>query len=237
MAIKLKLELKWTEIKRVVTVPPKLSLTDLHDVIQAMFGFDHGHLWNFQSRDGREWNTGRDPMGGRLDMDMRCMLDPDEAFVEGVLTKTGAKILYAYDYGDGWVVTVTRMADTKDDEIACFETVGTNAMDDIGGVPGLEEFTELLKNCTIKSEDEVTDDTDWRIAEWGYDDPAEREAFLRGPSKAELTERLRNEVRGSVRAREAREAAAAREALFKNVGRNDQCPCGSGLKFKKCCGR
>ena len=22
-----------------------------------------------------------------------------------------------------------------------------------------------------------------------------------------------------------------------NIGRNDTCPCGSGLKFKKCCGR
>lgn len=237
MAIKLKLELKWTKIKRVVTVPPQQTLTDLNDVIQAMFGFEHDHLWNFQSRDGREWNTGRDPMGGLLDMDMRGMLDPDEFFIEDVLTNPGAKILYSYDYGDGWVVAVTRMADTKDNEIACVETVGTNAMEDIGGVPGLEEFTALLKNCTIKSEDEVTEDTDWRIAEWGYDDPAEREAFLRGPSKEELTKALRDEVRMSDEATEAYEAARAREALFKNVGRNDPCPCGSGLKFKKCCGR
>ena len=24
---------------------------------------------------------------------------------------------------------------------------------------------------------------------------------------------------------------------FAGIGRNDQCPCGSGKKFKKCCGR
>ena len=24
---------------------------------------------------------------------------------------------------------------------------------------------------------------------------------------------------------------------FANVGRNDPCPCGSGKKYKKCCGR
>ena len=24
---------------------------------------------------------------------------------------------------------------------------------------------------------------------------------------------------------------------YKNIGRNDPCPCGSGKKFKKCCGR
>lgn len=29
----------------------------------------------------------------------------------------------------------------------------------------------------------------------------------------------------------------AAEKRFPNVGRNDACPCGSGKKFKKCCGR
>lgn len=40
-------------------------------------------------------------------------------------------------------------------------------MGDIGGVGRLKEFTELLKNCKIKSEDEITDDTDWRIPSGG----------------------------------------------------------------------
>ena len=44
MAIKLKLELKWTKIKRVVTIPRGLNLMDLSDIIQAMFGFEHDHL-------------------------------------------------------------------------------------------------------------------------------------------------------------------------------------------------
>lgn len=237
MAIKLKLELKGTKIKRVITVPPNVTLEELHDVIQAMFGFDHDHLWNFQSKDGREWNTGRDPLGGQLDMDMCDMLDPADFVIEDVLAAAKAKIFYSYDYGDGWVVVVTRMADTKDDEIACIETVGTNAVEDIGGVWGLEDFTEMLTNCTVKSEDEVTEDTDWRIAEWGYADPASRQAFLRGPSKEDLTETLRRELCLFAEVRKAREEAAARAALFKNVGRNDPCPCGSGMKYKKCCGR
>jgi preprotein translocase subunit SecA len=25
-------------------------------------------------------------------------------------------------------------------------------------------------------------------------------------------------------------------AAFRNVGRNDPCPCGSGKKYKRCCG-
>ena len=58
---------------------------------------------------------------------------------------------------------------------------------------GLAEFTELLKNCKIKSEDEITKDTDWRISEWGYDDPTRRAAFLNGPTLEELTKKLREE--------------------------------------------
>ena len=47
----------------------------------------------------------------------------------------------------------------------------------------------------------------------------------------------------SVRKQRQREARASRQAQFQNssrpasVGRNDPCPCGSGKKFKKCCGK
>ena len=236
MAIKLKLELKWTKIKRVVTIPRGLNLEDLNNVIQAMFGFEHDHLWNFSNKAGKVWDTGCTPLGDPLDMDMQGVLDPYEFSVEDVLVDSKEKLLYSYDYGDGWKIVVSRMADSKDDEIACVEMVGTNAMEDIGGVGGLEEFTELLKNCKIKSEDEITDDTDWRISEWGYDDPAERAAFLKGPTLEELTKKLREEVGASIEAREERAGEAEKEKMFRNVGRNAPCPCGSGKKFKKCCG-
>lgn len=38
-------------------------------------------------------------------------------------------------------------------------------------------------------------------------------------------------------AREDAARAAALEDAYRHVGRNDACPCGSGLKYKKCCGR
>lgn len=237
MATKLKLELKWTKIKRVVTIPSGLNLMDLSNIIQAMFGFEHDHLWNFRNKAGKEWDTGRDPFGGSLDMDMRGVLDPGEFCIEDVLADNKEKLLYSYDYGDGWEIVVSRMADSNDDAVACVETEGTNAMEDIGGVGGLEEFTKLLKNCTIKSEGEITKDTDWRISEWGYYDPAERAAFLNGPTLEELTSKLREEVGTSIESGAERAAESEKENLFKDVGRNDPCPCGSGKKFKKCCGK
>ena len=81
--VKLKLELKHTKIKRVITIPGHLSLLDLNNVIQAMFGFENDHLWNFKDDDGNEYNTCRDPMGGPLDMDVENMLDPEDYTMAG----------------------------------------------------------------------------------------------------------------------------------------------------------
>jgi uncharacterized protein YecA (UPF0149 family) len=36
---------------------------------------------------------------------------------------------------------------------------------------------------------------------------------------------------------DAEGARQERAAMAGPVGRNEPCPCGSGLKFKKCCGR
>ena len=44
--------------------------------------------------------------------------------------------------------------------------------------------------------------------QWGYDDPAERAAFLNGPTLEELTKKLREEVGAVIEAREERAAKA-----------------------------
>jgi uncharacterized protein YecA (UPF0149 family) len=36
---------------------------------------------------------------------------------------------------------------------------------------------------------------------------------------------------------EVKVAQTVRRDLWSNVGRNDPCPCGSGKKFKQCCGK
>ena len=165
-------------------------------------------------------------------------LDPYDYAIESVMPNRSDVLKYEYDYGDGWEIIVTRMADPMSDEITCVETVGTNAMEDIGGPPGLEGFIEALKECKLKGTDDDPDyDGDWRIQEWGYDDPEERRKFLAGPTLEELTKLLRNEISASRERTARRKEMVARERLFKKVGRNDPCPCGSGKKFKKCCGK
>ena len=199
MTVKLKMELKWSKIKRVVTIPCDLNLFDLHFIIQAMFGFDHEHLWDFVDKNGREYNTCRTPLGDPLDlMDTSDKFDPEEYTIEEVLPNRGAVIVYTYDYGNGWRITIRRMADPKTDEIACIETVGTNALEDIGGAYGLEAFTQELKECKLnRTEGHRVSDEDCLIVSWGFDDPESRRIFLEGPTTTELTELLRKQIRGS----------------------------------------
>jgi preprotein translocase subunit SecA len=48
-------------------------------------------------------------------------------------------------------------------------------------------------------------------------------------------------VRGAISTNRGEDAPAKKQPLRKNtqkqVGRNDPCPCGSGKKYKKCCGQ
>jgi hypothetical protein len=235
--VMLKMELKHTKIKRVVTLPGHLSLQDLHCIVQAMFGFENDHLWNFQDRDGNEYNTCCDPLGGPLDMNTEDKLEPSEYTIDYAMPEKGDALTYEYDYGDGWEISVTRMADPKSCEVACLETCGTNAVEDIGGVGGLAEFTKTLKKCKLKgTEDDPEDDSGWPISDWGYDDPEVRKKFLDGPTTDELTQILKDEVSDCEERAKAAVEEALREQMFRKTGRNDPCPCGSGKKFKKCCG-
>ena len=235
--VKLMLELKYSKIKRVITLPGSLTLLNLHRIIQAMFGFENDHLWNFRDRDGNEYNTCCDPFGGPLNMYTDDKLDPDDFAVDEVMPARGNVLLYSYDYGDGWEIIVTRMADPKSCEVSCVQTHGTNAIEDIGGVWGLEEFTNALRKCKLKGmEDDSEDDSGWPIAEWGYDDPEVRKKFLSGPTTDELTQILREEIAVIDEREKAAIEAEQREQMFKKTGRNEPCPCGSGKKFKKCCG-
>jgi uncharacterized protein YecA (UPF0149 family) len=58
-------------------------------------------------------------------------------------------------------------------------------------------------------------------------------AAAAGGDQAETTEiPVKATARARARARRAVGAAATRK-----VGRNEPCPCGSGKKYKKCCGK
>lgn len=245
--LKLKLELRNTKIKRVVTLPGDISLEDFHYIIQGLFGFERRHLWKFEDSGGNVYSSCRDPIQDDAgDLGSDALLDAGGFMLEDILPQKDDVLKYKYDFGDGWEIRVTRMRrDPRDGKIACLETVGTNAIEGIGGFCGLGEFTEALR---LYAKEERTGkphrDIDSRITEWGYDDAGKRRKFLDGPTKSGLTKLLLGEIgvagqrqrQCQRRRQEEAEQERGRNEMFRIIGRNEPCPCGSGKKFKKCCG-
>jgi hypothetical protein len=94
------------------------------------------------------------------------------------------------------------------------------------GIPGeFEPFGDL-----------VTEIGDWTIRD-DWDDAIERDV-------TEIADRLRQREPAAAEWGESGLLSAVREANsqpvsnpYRYVGRNDPCPCGSGKKFKRCCGQ
>lgn len=52
-----------------------------------------------------------------------------------------------------------------------------------------------------------------------------------------LDDKVKNSIDKCIKEKEVEAKEALRKERFKGVGRNDPCPCGSGKKFKHCCGK
>ena len=124
--IKLKVELKDIGAKRVVVVPGDATLMSLHDIIQALFGWEDCHLWMFSNEKGR--NIWEPPPPDSSESEH---LDPCDFSVEDMLQEVGDHAEYEYDFGDSWHHRVTRMADPKPGtEYGCVKSEGPDGVED-----------------------------------------------------------------------------------------------------------
>lgn len=186
----LKITLPPTKISRTIVVPENMTLEDLNDAIQSVMGWDNSHLWQFtdRKRDGVIYELPHDddgfsPFGKRL------TLDASKVPLRRVFNNRGAKMFYEYDFGDGWEHVITRMADSKIQEIACVKSEGPDGIEDFGGPWHLANFIESLKNNP--------DDPNWEDARgWeGLDDEKSIRAFLSGKELEERTSDLKDALR------------------------------------------
>lgn len=106
----------------------------------------------------------------------------------------------------------------------------------------LEEIFHVCHHLDGTSEIEVFDDVDFPLAEAQrlHDVFEQAHPDLRKILKGRDREVKKIGKRSLTAARDAASDAAARtrmrDGVGKNTGRNDPCPCGSGKKFKHCCG-
>ena len=183
--IKLKIELQETGIMRTIVVPQHMTLTDLHYAVQAVMGWEDAHLWHFMDkrRDGIIYELPHEddfnPFSKRL------TIDASKVSLRKVFPERGAKLLYEYDFGDGWEHRITRMTDPKEAGIACVKAVGPEGIEDFGGQWRLAEFIEKMK--TDPDCEEYDDIREWA----GLDSLDELNDYLYGVTVEKKTNELR----------------------------------------------
>jgi preprotein translocase subunit SecA len=93
-----------------------------------------------------------------------------------------------------------------------------------------EDFVRYLLRVQVRNVSESGEDEEGDRAREsvGTRAPAQAQAQVDGPRRPKYTVTTNREDGGSSRQPQKR--------AVKKVGRNDPCPCGSGKKYKKCCG-
>lgn len=95
----LKITLRHTKppVWRRVDVPGDTTLGELHDIIQAVMGWEDEHMHQFTAQDGVRFGSYRFGHGGELGEH-----DEDKFRLHDIVGKKGDKFTYEYDFGDCW---------------------------------------------------------------------------------------------------------------------------------------
>lgn len=123
---------------RDLIIPEKITFKQLHEIIQAVYGFYDGHLYSFSSRD--LYYTIEDSK--RSDISWDDILDSNTTYIDKYFT-TLNKMDYEYDFGDGWSFTIEikKVVDYDKNYPTLKRYKGDyNPMEDCGGVYGLSDI-------------------------------------------------------------------------------------------------
>ncbi|NYD34591.1 IS1096 element passenger TnpR family protein [Actinomycetospora corticicola] len=118
-------------VERVLDVPARATLPELHLLLQAAMGWVNVHLHAFEVAGVRY---------GPADVDQ-----PDDAVDESTasLPALGDRFVYEYDFGDGWTHDVEVLG-VGGDEPGCVDGQGGCPLEDCGGPHGFQRLRDVL---------------------------------------------------------------------------------------------
>lgn len=135
-------------IWRRVLVPGNITFHKLHKIMQAAFGWQDYHLFDFDFGDMVAHIPDPDYTPGELYGDVKA-LNAKRTKIDSLLTERG-KCIYTYDFGDVWrheiVLEKTLPAKEGERYPVCLEGARHRPPEDVGGVPGYEEFLNAIRN-------------------------------------------------------------------------------------------
>lgn len=125
-------------IWRRLEVPSGITLRELHDVIQAAFGWEDYHMWAFES--------GRDRYGV-ADRDLGIRSAASKRLGQ-VAPHTGDRLRYTYDFGDDWEHDILIEDVTAPEAGTAYPRCLTGRRacppEDCGGIWGYDYLIEIL---------------------------------------------------------------------------------------------
>jgi hypothetical protein len=132
-------------IWRTFVVPSNIDMGLLHMVLQTVVGWTNSHLHQFVV-DGRRISDPRfelDDVQGE-----EPTVDEQDVLLREVAPKVGNRMVYEYDFGDGWehdiVVEQVMPFDESAAPICCLDGARSCPPDDCGGVHGYQELLEAM---------------------------------------------------------------------------------------------
>jgi hypothetical protein len=144
--IKITLKGSKPPIWRRVLLPSETSLSDLHYTIQIVMGWENAHLHQFI----KDRTFYAEKMEEDDFWDMGNNVDYTGMKISDLLKKEKDKMVYEYDFGDGWehdvVLEKILPADEKIKHPVCIKGKMNCPPEDCGGIWGYYELLNILNN-------------------------------------------------------------------------------------------
>jgi len=227
--LKIVLDETQPEIWRRFQVPAYITLSDLHEIIQIIMGWENCHHHQFvikktSYRSGQEnGHFSVDSIFSELSLTRSSVHDEkDENKYRAIdlITKEKSAFQYEYDFGDSWQHTIIlEKIIPMENEMTyavCLEGELACPPEDCGSIPGYYNLIEILKD---KEHEEYEAKKDWAgDYDYNYFDLRQINSELRQIKIPYIAKDL-----------------LENPDKYKNIDPYDPCPCGSGKKFKFCC--
>ena len=170
MTFQFKIQLKnitHPPVWRRVSVPAQFSFYKFHLVIQAAFGWDNYHLFQFSPSGYGSYPTITIP-SAEYDDDIT---DAEKTKLSKVFTKEKQTFTYIYDFGDDWShkITLEKIISDKTLNAHCTAGKGTCPPEDCGGPWGYANLIEVLKDPANPEHNDMKewlgleDDEEWDV--------------------------------------------------------------------------
>lgn len=153
-------------IWRRVIVPEKITFADMDDIIEAIFGWEHEHLYEFHFKDEDVRFTVAGDFGGYEDE------DAEKEFIDSWMWE-GRKFQYTYDFGDYWEhdILIEKIVPYENRYAQVTKSKGPYMIEDCGGLWGFYDYIDEAREFDIEEANSWLKKVEFGVTEPNREEP------------------------------------------------------------------